>query len=306
MTVVDQALACPVCGGPETELFRASADVAADVAAARRWWARHSRRGVDITRDEGLDVRRCRRCSSLWRLGEPPAEVVDAYREDHYPPGALDRLFRRGLSDYEHDRRWLVAQGLRPGARVLEIGFYAGAFLAFAAAHGCEAVGVDVGREVLAHGRRHGFDVRPGPFDAADFGAGEFDAVWVLNCFEQLPEPGPVLDGARRVLRPGGRLVVRTPDARFVEQAYRRPRLLRVPAVLNHVWGVPYLYCFTPESLAGLLGRHGFDDVSVRPREFAVVDPPDAPGWWRAARPVRPLLWRAAGSWPWMDVTACA
>lgn len=59
-----------------------------------------------------------------------------------------------------------------------------------------------------------GIDIRPGPgvqivADARDYdGGGQYDVVVSTECLEHEPEPGVVIECARRALRPGGLLIV--------------------------------------------------------------------------------------------------
>jgi hypothetical protein len=91
--------------------------------------------------------------------------------------------------------------------------------------------------------------------------------VWILNCFDQIAAPAAVLDAAHRIVRAGGRLVIRTPNAAFVRAAYADtdPRL--APAARRQLlWGLPHLCCYTVAALSSLVGQHGFDVESVRGR----------------------------------------
>lgn len=257
----------------------------------------------NVTQDEAAPVWECTTCRSLRR--EPSGDVESTYRDDRYGREALDHLWDRCTREYEADRDWLVAQGLRPAARVLEIGSYTGAFCAFAEARGCFATGVDVSAEMVAYARERGVDAHLGAFDPSRFDGERFDSVWVLNCFEQLPDLHELLEDVRAVLAPGGRLVIRTPNAAFVRMAHRPTlRTMLTPlAITNHVLGVPFSRCLSAAALHSLLARHGFAEIVVRPREFAAVDPPELPAWWTVLRPVRRVV-SGVLPMPWLDLTA--
>ena len=51
-------------------------------------------------------------------------------------------------------------------------------------------------------------------FQTADFDTDGFDAVTMSHVIEHVPDPVAFLDKCRRVLRPGGRLVLSTPNVR--------------------------------------------------------------------------------------------
>lgn len=101
---------------------------------------------------------------------------------------------------------------------VLDLGCGSGDFLEMAAEQGARVHGVDLDPQCCADARGRGLSV-----DCADVleylrGAApeQFDGVFCAHLIEHLPYEAvlEVVRGARRVLRPGGRLVLVTPNAR--------------------------------------------------------------------------------------------
>jgi SAM-dependent methyltransferase len=240
-----------------------------------------------------MTVSVCDHCGCVFR--DPSVVLTDLearYCEDEYPERELIRLRSRALAELAADQEWWREHALQPGTRVLEIGSYVGGFLTFARAFGCEAVGVDVGRQTSEFARDRGLDVQTGCFDADAFGPSSFDAVFVLNCIEQLPDPSATLAGVRRVLRRGGVLALRTPSADFVRHAHEPDR--RVRAQRNGALGVPFVRCWTAGGVHGLLRSAGFASVSTT---GSVLDR-------RSRRRRGPTVAGAAPHcpYPWMDV----
>lgn len=102
---------------------------------------------------------------------------------------------------------------LRPADRLLDVGCGTGVLLGrLSDTHaGAHLFGVDPVPEMLAVARRRlppSIDVRQGWAEALPFGAEQFDVVVSSNMFHYLPDPAAALGDMRRVLRPGGRLVV--------------------------------------------------------------------------------------------------
>jgi len=144
--------------------------------------------------------------------------AAPAAREDGPAAGAYSAEYYR-----ERQRcpflRIEVAQALqlvdpRPGERLLELGCGAGALLAAAASRGARAVGIDVNRGALrlAAGEAR---VLEASAEWLPFPEERFDAVVAQHLIEHFSAPGPLLQEWRRVLAPGGVLVLVTPNERY-------------------------------------------------------------------------------------------
>lgn len=100
-----------------------------------------------------------------------------------------------------------------PRPRLLDVGCGDARFLGDAVQH-VEGFGVDISPRALAHGRRMVPDARftVASADALPFPDGRFDCVTLLDVIEHVRDDAEmrVLTEARRVLRPGGRLVIST------------------------------------------------------------------------------------------------
>jgi trans-aconitate methyltransferase len=94
----------------------------------------------------------------------------------------------------------------RAGERVLDLGCGDGRLTDVLAAEGCAVVGVDASPEQVAAARARGLDARVMDGQALAFD-GAFDAVFSNAALHWMKEPGRVLEGVWRALRPGGRFV---------------------------------------------------------------------------------------------------
>jgi SAM-dependent methyltransferase len=200
---------------------------------------------TDVFLGAPADVLRCERCGVLIRA-EAPGD--DSFRDNGYRRAVLESLHAAhalAFREKSHDYRALLPRG----ARVAEVGSYAGGFLRAASEWGWSATGVDIGRDAARFTNALGFETR----GVLDFGSRSLAALFVWNCFEQLSAPRTLLADAFRVLRDGGLLVIRVPDA----MTYVKGRDLRVLGY-NGLLGWPHRFGFDVTALRRLAAEHGF------------------------------------------------
>jgi SAM-dependent methyltransferase len=104
--------------------------------------------------------------------------------------------------------------GVRPGARVLDVGCGVGRLLLRLQRRGCETVGVDILRRDLLSAQRHLMNAALVQADGGrlPFAGASFDFVACTETLEHAADAALMLRELARVLRPGGRLVVSVPD----------------------------------------------------------------------------------------------
>ncbi len=101
------------------------------------------------------------------------------------------------------------------GRRVLDVGCGAGN-MAHHLRHYGTVVGMDNNPRPLAVARERGVEVHEGVADDLPFEDEGFDLVALLDTLEHVPNEGRALDECRRVLRPGGKLLITVPAFMFL------------------------------------------------------------------------------------------
>jgi SAM-dependent methyltransferase len=167
--------------------------------------------------------------------------------------------------DWELRRDFLLGE-VRPGDRVLDLGSGAGDFTALAAGAGASALGAEVAEAAVSRARRQhpGLEFQLVPIEGPlPFLDNSFDLVWSSEVIEHVTDTARWLSEVRRVLAPGGRLLLTTPSHGRLRVAWHGVEAFSEPLG-------DHLHLYTRRSLRELLGEFGFAEVSVR----AVDGPP--------------------------------
>ncbi len=228
---------------------------------------------------ERFGVVRCPACGLRWVSPRPEPEALARYYPDTYswkPPAEAEtesavrraeRWYRFHLLRFEV-RQLVRGASLSPGQAVLDIGCSSGDRLLAMQEAGLVPAGVELGPAADYARDRLGLDVRRARLPEAGFGPGRFHAVTLYNVLEHLPDPRAVLAEARRLLVPGGRLVVQVPNGRSLQARLfgRRWAAVDVPRDL---------WYWTPALLGRLLEAEGFRVTRVLHRT-SLLHPPTA------------------------------
>jgi ubiquinone/menaquinone biosynthesis C-methylase UbiE len=104
--------------------------------------------------------------------------------------------------------------GLKPGARVADLGCGSGVFSDLLQRAGYDCVGIDISPKLIALGKRNYPKVEfvEGDVERLPFPAGDFDGVLLSGLVHHFPDPSKCAAEVFRVLRPGGRFVAFDPN----------------------------------------------------------------------------------------------
>lgn len=154
----------------------------------------------------------------------------------------------------------LALVAAEPRGRLLDVGCAAGELASVFASDGWQVVGLEREATLVDVARARGIATHQVELDQEAFPLADrsIDVAVAGEVIEHLVDTDHLLRELARVLRPGGALVVTTPNLASLEN---RLRLMvgRYPMWMDHgIEGTGHLRYYTPRVLRAQLARHGF------------------------------------------------
>lgn len=182
---------------------------------------------------------------------------------DYYPRSALSpenyepRKEIKGLRSWLNGERCLAYSWVPKNVRILDIGCGFGESLGYHRSRGCDVYGVEMDENIRRVADRFQFDVHVGTFDPGMYAPGFFDYVTMDQVIEHVTNPRETFQGIARILKPGGMVVLNTPNANGWGRTVFGSRWLH--------WHAPYhLHYFSVQSMKLATGRAGLVVETIR------------------------------------------
>jgi len=217
-----------------------------------------------VSADQFLAMR-CEKCELVYVSPRPHISELRRIYPDNYHAFSFSKerfgLVYRVRERLEAARLLRSTQGLPADARILDVGCGDGFHLNLLRRFGLPSwnlIGVDVDERAVAAARAQGLAVVQGTVEEAALESGSFDLVLLIATIEHVADPPSVLSATRRLLKPGGKVLIVTDNTRTLDFAIFKGRY----------WGgyhFPRHWClFNRSAIANLAATTGFEVESIR------------------------------------------
>lgn len=253
---------CPLCQGP----------------------GRHDFSGQDLMfgGDTQYEYHQCASCGAVYQTPMPSSEQIAGFYPDNYtvydeniklkPRTAMERALLNVSYGYHHLQAPVPLKLLAPllapfkdrnnlpyehGGRMLDIGCANGRFMLRMQQLGWQVQGVEFNQTAVNICRQNHLEVFHGELEDAGLAESSFDLISARHVIEHVPDPDTFIADIARLLKPGGRMHLRTPSS---ESLGRR--------IFGRLWyandAPRHLFLFSKKNLNMLAARHGLEPVTVR------------------------------------------
>ncbi len=228
MNIHGEQVDCPLCGGTEN---------------------------IPLYREGSFEMVRCCSCQFIFLNPRPTSDSLYRFYQ-HYLPEEESSIesWKKMMRPIFHRAAHLL-QPYSRGRRLLDVGTGFGFFLAEMKKRGWDVTGVEISQKAMDYARDvSGLDIRPGPLEKATFPNDYFNVVTGFYVIEHLPDPMNFFRECRRILKPGGLLLLRYPHTTPIKN------LLQSFGIKNRLYDLPaHLSDFSPQTIEQGLKRAGFE-----------------------------------------------
>ncbi|MBD2109757.1 class I SAM-dependent methyltransferase [Nodosilinea sp. FACHB-13] len=183
-------------------------------------------------------------------------------------------VYERARNDLtERNLHWFKAlmKYCLPPADILELGCGHGSFVALLQQAGYKASGAEMSPWVVSFGRdTFQIPMYLGPVEGLDIPSNSLDVIALMDVLEHLPDPVATLCHCVDLLKPGGFLIIQTPE---FQEGMSYPLLEESKSpFLEQLKVDEHLYLFNQKSVTKCLEQVGLKYVCFEPAIFAAYD----------------------------------
>ncbi|HHV61683.1 MAG TPA: glycosyltransferase [Firmicutes bacterium] len=188
-----------------------------------------------------MTVVQCSNCG-LRSIVAVPEDLDEYYGESYFLKPGEGRYQEKGYSDYDRipDSEFLWRLNLlglfgTNRGKLLDVGCATGKFMTLALRAGWDVEGIDVSPFAVQVARKKGLKVHLGTVESLTLPPESFDVVTAFDVLEHVPDIRSFLEAIYTILKPGGKLILLSPDAGSFRAIAMAERWIGYRTSLKHV-----------------------------------------------------------------------
>ena len=210
-------------------------------------------------------ILRCDDCGMWYKALAEDEDLEDAYGEEYsehagnseYMENSTTRDFFQGVL------KRIDTTGQADPPQLLDIGASTGTFMEEAIKAGYEAEGIDLAHGLVELAQKKGLNVRRQNVTELDEPE-KFDVISMMDIIEHVTDPVAILEGLYSSLKPGGKLVVFTPNhGSSVVLIGRIMEKFGIKFAVQEIFGCNHVCFFDDKTLPLAIEKAGFNVDSV-------------------------------------------
>lgn len=206
-----------------------------------------------IAEQNSFKIVECNLCGFVYVNPRPKANALKDFYTDYHRKRIGEPLLWKPYMQKVFTKSANLLDKLCPQkGRILDIGCGYGFFLEEATKRGWEAEGIDLSEDCVAFAKKRGLKAELAlPEDIKEKNC--YDAITMFYVLEHLPDPLATLRTIKKLLKPGGVLLLRVPHTTPIVKQLNKIR------IKNNLYDPPFHLCdFSPETIAKFLSKAGF------------------------------------------------
>ncbi len=215
---------------------------------------------------ECLTIGRCLACGFYYTHPFPSeGDLKSLYGEAYYSVYINDEQKKRAV--FRERIQWLKKFTILEG-KLLDVGCETGIFLEMIRQEGLDITGIEISETACRYAyRRLGPVIFQGDIRKKNFADNTFDIVTLWHTLEHVPDPLGYLMDIRRILKPGGRVIVEVPNIQFIGTSF-----LTALGRTGHFLAGEHLVHFSPKTIKMMIEKAGFTITKPESGKAVVTD----------------------------------
>ena len=250
---------CPICQAKEVNI------ALKDVPIVRHY---------KIESNKKYTLYMCDKCFTLFVYPIPSSKEFDSvYNNPEYYTSWEKNLTRNMQIRYNNDfkkykvflKKIYIVKEIHEPKRILEIGCALGHFLYWVMPHFTEVYGVEYSDYAIENSINDKFKISKEFF--GKFKSNFFDVICAWDVFEHVPNIDSYIKECYRILKPGGRLILTTPNSQSISFKIFKERWIDITPP-------EHLAIYSKRSLGILFNKYGFGNFTIQCSSRYSLNPP--------------------------------